>query len=91
MSSFDELLKTIRSKSVLIATESDGRIELGALFLRAIRQTMMEIHRGAESDDFADLVIVNLIILGAKEGYKVSEIKGFIEQLKSENDELESE
>jgi hypothetical protein len=91
MSSFDELLKTIRSKSVLIATESDGRIELGALFLRAIRQTMMEIHRGAESDDFADLVIVNLIILGAKEGYKVSEIKDFIEQLKSENDELESE
>ena len=91
MSSFDELLKTIRSKSVLIATESDGRIELGALFLRAIRQTMMEIHRGAESDDFADLVIVNLIILGAKEGYKVSEIKDFIEQLKSENNELESE
>lgn len=91
MSSFDKLLKTIRSKSVLIATESDGRIELGALFLRAIRQTMMEIHRGAESDDFADLVIVNLIILGAKEGYKVSEIKDFIEQLKSENDELESE
>ena len=91
MSSFDELLKTIRSKSVLIATESDGRIELGALFLRAIRQTMIEIHRGAESDDFADLVIVNLIILGAKEGYKVSEIKDFIEQLKSENDELESE
>jgi len=91
MSSFDELLKTIRSKSVLIATESDGRIELGTLFLRAIRQTMMEIHRGAESDDFADLVIVNLIILGAKEGYKVSEIKDFIEQLKSENDELESE
>lgn len=91
MSSFDELLKTIRSKSVLISTESDGRIELGALFLRAIRQTMMEIHRGAESDDFADLVIVNLIILGAKEGYKVSEIKDFIEQLKSENDELESE
>ena len=91
MSSFDELLKTIRSKSVLITTESDGRIELGALFLRAIRQTMMEIHRGAESDDFADLVIVNLIILGAKEGYKVSEIKDFIEQLKSENDELESE
>ena len=91
MSSFDELLKTIRSKSVLIATESDGRIELGALFLRAIRQTMMEIHRGAESDDFADLVIVNLIILGAKEGYKVSEIKDIIEQLKSENDELESE
>ena len=91
MSSFDELLKTIRSKSVLIAMESDGRIELGALFLRAIRQTMMEIHRGAESDDFADLVIVNLIILGAKEGYKVSEIKDFIEQLKSENDELESE
>ena len=91
MSSFDELLKTICSKSVLIATESDGRIELGTLFLRAIRQTMMEIHRGAESDDFADLVIVNLIILGAKEGYKVSEIKDFIEQLKSENDELESE
>lgn len=91
MSSFDELLKTIRSKSVLITAELDGRIELGALFLRAIRQTMVEIHRGAESDDFADLVIVNLIILGAKEGYKVSEIKDFIEQLKSENDELESE
>ena len=90
MSSFDELLKTIRSKSVLITAELDGRIELGALFLRAIRQTMVEIHRGAESDDFADLVIVNLIILGAKEGYKVSEIKDFIEQLKSENDELES-
>lgn len=85
MSSFTELVDIIRSKAVLLEQENNSnRVDLGVLFIKAIQRTVHEITIGADSDDFADLTVINLIIMGAEEGYDASEMRGFIHKLKED-------
>lgn len=94
MSSFNQLIDVIRSKSALINQESDDRTDLGVLFMQAVKKTVHEITEGADTYDFSDLTVVNLIIMGANEGYDASEMREFIHKLKfdeSLNDELEDD
>lgn len=86
MSSFNTLLDVIRAKSALLRETEDEREDMGALFLRAITRTNLDIRHGADADDFPDLVVVNLIILGTREGYDAPEMAEFIQQLKSDED-----
>lgn len=67
-------------------SETDTRTSLASLLIRSIDKTMIEIKRGADSDDFPDLTIINLIIMGAQEGYSAGEMRGFIEELKPDAD-----
>jgi hypothetical protein len=67
-------------------SETDNRTPLASLLIRSIDKTMIEIKRGADSDDFPDLTIINLIIMGAQEQYTAAEMRGFIEELKPDAD-----
>lgn len=84
--SFQDLVNVIRSKSALISDKADDREDLGVLFMKSLRKTVVEIQNGANSEEFADLTVINLIILGDKEGYSAEEMREFIEDLKNDND-----
>lgn len=85
-SGFNELISLIRSKAVLLEEQyDDPRVELGVLFMRAIQKTVREINEGANSEDFSDLTVINLIIMGANEGYEADEMRSFINKLKTDD------
>lgn len=85
-SSLNDLIDAIRSRSALINEGlDDNRADLGDLFIKSIRKTMKEIRHGADSDDFSELVVVNLIIMGSNEGYSSEEMKDFVMNLKSDD------
>lgn len=87
MSTFNQLIDVIRSKAVLLEQENnDDRLDLGLLFIKSIQKTVREIREGANTDDFADLTVINLIIMGANEGYEADEMRSFIQKLKSDDD-----
>lgn len=87
MSGLNDLISTIRSRSALISEEfSDNRTDLSELFIRSIKKTLREIHHGADSDDFSDLVVVNLIMMGAETGYSADEMRVFVLALKADSD-----
>ena len=86
MSTFNQLIDIIRSKAVLLEQENnDDRLDLGLLFIKSIQKTVREIREGANTDDFADLTVINLIIMGANEGYEADEMRSFIQKLKSDD------
>ena len=87
--SFQDLVNVIRSKSALISDRVDDREDLGVLFMKSLRETVVEIQNGANSEEFADLTVINLIILGDKEGYSAEEMREFIKDLKSDDDSEE--
>lgn len=89
--SFSDLIDAIRAKSILISQNTDEREDLGVLFMKALKKTVIEIQNGANSDEFSDLTVVNLIILGDKEGYSADEMREFIQELKSPDDDEEEE
>lgn len=84
--SFQDLVNVIRSKSALISDKVDEREDLGVLFMRSLRKTVVDIQNGANSEEFADLTVINLIILGDKEGYSPEEMREFIEDLKNDDE-----
>ena len=55
MSSFTQLVDTITSRAALLEEPPENRADLGYLFIRALRKTVNEVHRGAKADDFTDL------------------------------------
>jgi len=81
--SFHDLINVILTKSALISQKTDDREDLGVLFMKALKKTVIEVQNGANSDEFSDLTVINLIILGDKEGYSAEEMRFFIEELKS--------
>lgn len=89
--SFSDLIDTIRAKSILISQKTDDREDLGVLFMKALKKTVIEIQKGAKSEEFSDLTVINLIILGDKEGYSADEMRGFIEELKAPDDDEDEE
>jgi hypothetical protein len=83
-SSLVDLVELIRSRAEEILEYShDDRTPLEELFEKSIKKTMDDIKRGANSDDFADLVVITMIIEAAKEGYSASRIKKFVDFLAS--------
>lgn len=86
--SFNNLIDVIRAKSILISENTDEREDLGVLFMKSLKKTVIEIQNGANSDEFSELTVINLIILGHEEGYTAEEMRWFVEKLKApENDE----
>lgn len=84
MSSFTQLVDAITSRAALLEEPPENRADLGYLFIRALRKTVNEVHRGAKADDFTDLTVINLIIMGADEGYTAEEMRDFISQLRND-------
>lgn len=60
-------------------SEVSFRPTLNELFTGAINQTMIEIKKGADSDSFTDLVVINFITKAANKNYSANEIKNFID------------
>lgn len=86
MSSLSDLINVIKTANESFEDpDSAGRVDLGVLFAQSIRKTMKDIHHGANSDEFADLVIINLILEGDKQGYSTDELHEFIMTLKSDD------
>lgn len=94
-SSLSDLINAITARSSLIdeSLADDDRAELSSLFMDSIRKTKREIRYSEKRsfgnkapDDFSDLVVVNLIILGAEEGYSAEEMRDFVMDLKSDDD-----
>lgn len=82
--SLNDLIDVLRSRSALIEQDAeDDREDFAVLFMKALRKTVIEVQRGANNDEFAELTIINLIIMGDKEGYSADEINNFVQQLKS--------
>lgn len=82
--SLNDLIDALRSRSALIEQDvDDDREDFAVLFMKALRKTVIEVQRGANNDEFAELTIINLIIMGDKEGYSADEINNFVQQLKS--------
>lgn len=90
MNNFEKLVTMIASRDALIQEVEDDRLDLAFLFIKALRKSVREVSfGGANPLDFADLTVVNLIILGAEEGYSANEMREFIVQLKNDDDEDE--
>lgn len=87
--SFNELINVILSKAVLVSETEDSRKDMGELFMKALKNTTIEVQKGADSDQFAELTIINLIVLGDKEGYSAEEMRGFIEKLKADDEDYD--
>ena len=82
--SLNDLIDVLRSRSALIEQDAeDDHEDFAVLFMKALRKTVIEVQRGANNDEFAELTIINLIIMGDKEGYTADEINNFVQQLKS--------
>lgn len=84
LSSFSQLVNEITSRAVLLQEPQDDRTDLGYLFIRALRKSVHEVQKGASTDDFPELTVINLIMMGAAEGYSAAEMRDFIVQLKSD-------
>lgn len=85
MSKLNNLISAIRDEVERInQEESDTRTPLSSLLIRSIDKTIIEIKRGALSEEFQELTIINLIIMGDHEKYSTEEMRAFIEELKSE-------
>lgn len=91
MSSIHDLMRILRDEANFVAKSKkhiDSRTPIVMLFRSVIDQTNTEIANGANSEDFAELVVINLIIAAAKEGHSSTEIKKFVAML---NEDLEEE
>lgn len=51
------------------------------IFEQSIHKTIVEIKDGADSDDFSDLVVINLLIEAAQQGHDTETIRKFVERL----------
>ena len=61
---------------------ADKSDELSEVLLATIRETLGQIKLGADSDEFAELTIINFIIRASDEGYTPLEIKNFVQTLR---------
>lgn len=86
MSTLNKLIDAIRAEAsfLLEQNQEDSRVDLGVLFVKALRKTLREIGKGADTNDFSELTVINLIIMGAEEGYSADEMRAFIQKLKSD-------
>lgn len=85
MSRLHDLIGAILQEADRInQSEEDPRVDLSLLLIRSIEKTMVEIKRGANSDDFQDLTVINLIIMGSDEEYTADEMRVFIQDLKTD-------
>lgn len=55
---------------------------LDRVFGRSVSQAMREVKMGADSDDFADMVIVDFVVNAARAGYSAGEIRSFVRFLR---------
>ena len=86
MSKLDELINLIRDEANINSKDNDNTVSkrtiLNSLLLQAINTTMLEIKNGVNSEEFSELVVINLIIVAAEENYPAAEIHEFIEEIK---------
>lgn len=51
---------------------------LDRVFGRSVSQAMREVKMGADSDDFADMVVVDFVVNAARAGYSACDIRAFV-------------
>ena len=55
---------------------------LDRVFERSVSQAMREVKMGADSDDFADMVVMDFVVNAARAGYSAEEIRAFVHFLR---------
>lgn len=86
-SSLTDFVRAIRAEAEDIKKKNtDSRVSPNSIFAEAIHKTLIEIKNGANSGEFADLVVINFIIQAAKEGYSSQEIKTFADEFTDKHD-----
>lgn len=54
---------------------------LTVIFAKAISLSLEDVSKGCDPEDFAQVTIVNFSVLASREGYKTSDIRGFVKSL----------
>lgn len=78
------LFTEIQKRAAELLDPTDSRIGLDSLFVQGISTAMDEIRRGASSDEFQELAVINLLFAASDAGYTRDEIKNFVMSLKQE-------
>lgn len=84
LSTLTQLLIEIQKRAAEVLDPTDTRTGLDTLFLQAITLTLDEIRRGASSEEFQELAVVNLLFSATDANYNRDEIKKFVMALKQE-------
>lgn len=85
---FQDLVNIIHDKynSLNDFSVDSSKKSLNDVFFHAMQKSVQEIGHGADSADFAELTIMNFIIMGDSEGYQPEDLKSFISELKNNDD-----
>lgn len=54
---------------------------LTVIFAKAVNLSLEDVSKGCDPEDFAQVTIVNFSVLASREGYKTSDIRGFVKSL----------
>jgi hypothetical protein len=90
VSQLDDIIAAVRHRAAAISERDEQfRPDLGALLVSAIGTAMLEIRRGAPSDEFKELTVLHFIQLGDQAGYTSDELRPFLQDVKTgeEDDE----
>jgi len=85
LSTLSQLLLEIQRRAAEVLDPLDTRTGLDTLFIQAITKALEDIKRGADSDEFQELSVVNLLLEASDAGYSHQEIGDFVRALKREN------
>lgn len=84
LSTLTQLFTEIQKRASEVLDPFDERMGLDVLFIQGISMAMDEIRRGASSDEFQELAIINLLFAASAAGYHKDEIKSFVRALKQD-------
>jgi hypothetical protein len=82
LSTLSQLFLEIQKRAAEVLDPNDPRTGLDTLFIQAISVAMDDIRRGASSEEFQELAIINLLFGASDAGYGREEIKSFVMALK---------
>ena len=91
MSAISQLIDAIRDRALeLSLSEQNDYAGTPAegLMRDAIRQANIEVRDGAPTSDFVDLVVINFIVLGAREGKSSEELRELLELVADPSSEM---
>jgi hypothetical protein len=84
LSTLSQLFLEIQKRAAEVLDPTDSRVGLDTLFIQAISIAMDDIRRGASSEEFQELAILNLLFSAKDAHYNVDEIKNFVMALKQD-------
>lgn len=84
LSTLSQLFLEIQKRAAEVLDPNDTRVGLDTLFIHAISVAMDDIRRGASSEEFQELAVINLLFAASDAGYERDEIKKFVMALKQD-------